>query len=455
MNEVFMGNNITARELALSMLIDILEEKKLSHYVLKEGLARNVDFIKQDRALVSRLVTGCVERQITLDYDINRFSKIKVTKMKPIIRNILRMGVYQLKYMTQIPDSAVCNEAVKLAKKRGYVGLSGFVNGILRSMIRNREQLLALPTPLSVQEEIGYVYSVPEWLSTIFINRFGVDTTKQIFHAFDQEKETTIRVNTNLICKEELMELLTKEKVVVKEGHILKEALRISQFDSLERLESFQKGYYQIQDESSMLVGEIANVKAHDQVIDVCAAPGGKALHIAQLLQGTGQVLACDKTQRKIDLVKENVERLKLTNIRTNVWDALVFNQEWVETADILIADLPCSGLGVIGKKPDIKYNMTLSTMNELAQLQKDILKVVSAYVKSGKTLIYSTCTINKQENEDNVDYLIHELGFELESLDPYLDKKLHQTTTKKGYLQVLPNEWNTDGFFIARLRKR
>lgn len=450
-----MGNNINARELALSMLVDILEEKKLSHYVLKDGLALNVDLIKQDRALVSRLVTGCVERQITLDYDINRFSKIKTTKMKPIIRNILRMGVYQLKYMTQIPDSAVCNEAVKLAKKRGYVGLSGFVNGILRAMIRNREQLLAIPAGLSEQEEIRYVYSVPEWLLTLFVNRYGTETTKEIFKAFDQEKETTIRVNSNLITKEDLIEVLAKEKVVVKEGHILEHALRISQFDLLERLESFQKGYYQIQDESSMLVGEIAGVHPEDQVIDVCAAPGGKALHLAQLLKGTGHVLACDKTQRKIDLINQNIDRLKVSNISTKVSDALVLNEEWIETADILIADLPCSGLGVIGKKPDIKYNMNLSTMQELAQLQKDILKIVSRYVKTGKTLIYSTCTINQQENEDNVNYLIEELGFELETIDPYLPEPLHQDTTKKGYLQVLPNEWNTDGFFIARLRKR
>ncbi len=454
-NEVMMGNNINARELALSMLIDILEEKKLSHYVLKDGFAMNVDLIKQDRALVSRLVTGCVERQITLDYDINRFSKIKVTKMKPMIRNILRMGVYQLKYMTQIPDSAVCNEAVKLAKKRGYVGLSGFVNGILRSMIRNREQLLSLPTGLSKQEEIGYLYSIPEWLLTLFINRFGIDRTKEIVQAFDQEKEISIRVNSNLISKEELIELLTKEKVEVKEGHILKDALRISQFDSLERLDSFNKGYYQVQDESSMLVGEIAGVKPNDHVIDVCAAPGGKALHVASLLKNTGQVIACDKTKRKVDLIDQNVNRLKVFNIRTKVWDALVLNEEWVEAADIVIADLPCSGLGVIGKKADIKYNMNLSTMKELAQLQKDILKVVSSYVKPGKTLIYSTCTINKEENEDNVNYLVHELGFELENIEPYLDDKLHLDTTKQGYLQVLPNEWNTDGFFIARLRKR
>jgi 16S rRNA (cytosine967-C5)-methyltransferase len=204
-----------------------------------------------------------------------------------------------------------------------------------------------------------------------------------------------------------------------------------------------------------MLVGEIAGVKPNDVVIDVCAAPGGKALHVAQLLGGTGKVLACDKTQRKIDLIDQNISRLKLTNISTKIADALELNTNWIETADLVIADLPCSGLGVIGKKPDIKYNMNLSTMKELAQLQKDILKVVSRYVKPQKILIYSTCTINPQENEENVNYLVQELGFELEDIEPYLNEKLHQDSTQKGYLQILPQEWNTDGFFIARLRKR
>jgi 16S rRNA (cytosine967-C5)-methyltransferase len=455
MERYAMGVDMNAREIALMMLIDILEEKKLSHYVLKDGLAKNVELVKQDRAFVSRLVIGCIERQITLDYDINRFSKIKVSKMKPIIRNILRIGVYQLKYMDQIPDSAICNEAVKLAKKRGFVGLSGFVNGILRSMVRQRDLLLKKPDNFTENDELIYDYSVPEWLVTFFIDRFGIDITKEIFQAYELKKETTIRINTTLITKEEVKRLLTKEKVNVSEGRILPLALRISEYDSLDRLESFNSGFYQIQDESSMLVGEIAGVKPNDVVIDVCAAPGGKALHIAQLLGGTGKVLACDKTQMKIDLINQNISRLKLTNISTEIADALCLNTNWIETADLVIADLPCSGLGVIGKKPDIKYNMNLSTMKELAQLQKDILKVVSRYVKPQKTLIYSTCTINPQENEENVNYLVQELGFELEDIEPYLCEKLHQASTKKGYLQVLPQEWNTDGFFIARLRKR
>lgn len=455
MESVWLGNDMNAREIALTMLIDILEHKKLSHQVMKDGLAQNTELIKQDRALVSRLVTGCVERQLTLDYDINRFSKIKVNKMKPIIRNILRMGVYQLKYMTQIPESAVCNEAVKLAKKRGFVGLSGFVNGILRSMIRQKELLFSKPAGLSVKEELKYEYSVPDWLLTLFIDRYGIEITKKILKAFDQEKETTIRVNTNLISKEQLIAVLREEKVLVKDGHFHPLALRISEFDSLDRLHSFQEGFYQVQDESSMLVGEIAGVHPNDFVIDVCAAPGGKALHIAQLLQGTGKVVACDKTQRKVDLIDQNKIRLNYQNLSTKVWDALEQNKEWVETADLVIADLPCSGLGVVGKKPDIKYNMNPGTMGELAQLQKDILKVVSSYVKPGKTLVYSTCTINPQENEENLEYLVQELSFELENIDSYLPDQLLKDTTKQGYLQVFPYEWNTDGFFIARLRKR
>ena len=454
-SEILARAYMNARELALTMLIEIVENKKLSHHVIKEGLASNNDLIKQDRALCSRLVTGCVERLITLDYDINRFSKIKVNKMKPIIRNILRMGVYQLKYMTQIPDSAVCNEAVKLAKKRGFVGLSGFVNGMLRSMIRQKESLLRKPDHITPKEELKLEYSVPDWLLDLWMNRFDIEKTKDILRGFEQEKEITIRVNTNVISKDQLIDVLLKENVKVKEGQFYPYALRISQFDSLDRLESFNQGYYQVQDESSMLVGEIAGVQKDDFVIDVCAAPGGKALHIAQLLDGTGNVIACDKTKYKVDLIHQNIERLGYHNISTKVSDALELNQEWVEKADLVIADLPCSGLGVIGKKPDIKYNMNLNTINELAQLQRDILKVVSKYVKKGKTLIYSTCTISQLENEDNVNYIVQELGYELEEINSYLPEKLNSNTTKKGYIQILPQEWNTDGFFVARLRKR
>ncbi|MDD5934387.1 MAG: 16S rRNA (cytosine(967)-C(5))-methyltransferase RsmB [Clostridiales bacterium] len=445
---------MNAREIALSMLVDILEEKKLSHLVINDGLKKAAELEKQDRAFISRLVTGCVEFKITLDYDIDRFSKVKVAKMKPLIRNILRMGVYQLKYMTQIPDSAVCNEAVKLAKKRGLAGLSGFVNGILRAMVRQKDVLMSMPEKMKEADLLSYEFSTPLWLVNFWKKRFGIENTRKILESYRAEKETTIRCDLNKVSVEKLKEILVNEGVEVEGGHILPEALRIKNYDSLERLASFAQGLYTVQDESSMLVGKIAGVKDNDQIIDVCAAPGGKSIHVAQLLHGTGHVRSFDKTQRKADLIAENASRLGIKNLTAKVSDALIPNEELKESADVVIADLPCSGLGVIGKKPDIKYNMTWDAMKELAQLQKDILKVVTSYVKPGKILIYSTCTINPMENEENVEFL-KTLGFELEDLNPYLPEKMWSETTKAGYLQVLPYQWNTDGFFIARLRKR
>lgn len=445
---------MNAREIVLDMLLGILEEKKLSHYVIKDGLSRHKELEKTDRAFISRLTTGCVERMITLDYDINKFSKVKVHKMKPVIRNILRMGVYQIKFMDQIPDSAVCNEAVKLAKKRGFTGLSGFVNGTLRSMAREKEKLNAAPAHLNEQESMSYEYSMPLWIVTDLCEAYGADKTKEILTAYLLPKRMTVRLNTSKMPASEIEAMLTKEQVKFLPGRMVPDARILEGYDSLERMDSFAKGYYQVQDESSMLVGLISGIKTGDYVIDVCSAPGGKTLHAAELLQGKGHVDARDKTESKTALINENVKRCGYDNVSVKAWDALVLDTDSVGKADVVIADLPCSGLGVIGKKSDIKYNMTKEMMHELALLQQEILKVVTKYVKEDGILIYSTCTINKEENEKNVDFLTKELGFVLEPIDSLLPKAVCSETASKGYQQILPSDCNTDGFFVARLRK-
>lgn len=445
---------MNAREIALDMIIHILEEKKPSHVVINEGLKRESNLQKQDRAFISRIVIGCVSKQITLDYDINRFSKVNVNKMKPLIRNLLRMGVYQIRFMDQTQDFAVCNEAVKLVKKRGFVGLSGFVNGILRNVVRQKDALMVPPKGLSDVEIISYEYSMPLWLCEFFQRLYGIDKTKEIFEAFEKEKETSIRCELQKNTVEELTKALESEHIHVEPGSLLSQALRISGYDSLSQIKAFQKGLFTVQDESSMLVGEISGVEKDAYVIDVCAAPGGKALHIASKLNGTGHVIACDKTEYKVELIRQNVKRLHADCVEAVVSDALVKREDFVEKADLVIADLPCSGLGVIGRKPDIKYNMNQHTMKELSKLQREILLVVTQYVKQGKTLLYSTCTINPMENEENVTF-IKDLGFELEDLTPYLPEKLRSEKSKQGYLQILPCDYNSDGFFIARFRKR
>ncbi len=444
---------VNTREIALKVLCDINQNGNFSHTVMNKTLNQYQNLSKQDRAFITRICEGTLERMITLDYVINLYSKIKVNKMKPYIRNLLRMSLYQLHYMSQVPDSAVCNEAVKLVKSKGFANLSGFVNGVLRTIIREKDAI----TYPKEEDRVNYLsvtYSMPVWILENWLREYDYSTVKRMLETFLEDKETTIRCNTSKIAIEELKVLLEQEALKVSPGRYHKEALKISDYNYLTSLQSFQAGYYTVQDESSMLVGTVAGVNAGDYVIDVCSAPGGKALHIADKLKGTGVVDARDLTLYKVGLINENIERTGYTNIKASVSDALLLDRDSIHKADVVVADLPCSGLGVIGKKPDIKYNMTREKQQDLVKLQREILKVVHSYVKSGGVLLYSTCTIHKEENIGNVMWLVKEFGYTLESLDDYLPEVLKSETTKKGYIQLIPGLHETDGFFVARLRK-
>lgn len=445
---------MSAREIALTVLIDITENGNFSHMAINRTLNQYQYLEKQDRALVTRICEGTLERLITLDYILDRYSTVKVKKMKPFIRNLLRMSVYQIKYMAQIPDSAACNEAVKLAKKRGFGNLSGFVNGVLRNIIRNPEKIVFPDEKKEEKSYISVLYSVPEWLAEQLITQYGYKAAKQFFEAAFLDNKTTIRCNTDKITTEDLKKLLEDTKVTVEPGAYLPYALKIGDYNYLSDMDSFKKGYFLIQDESSMLVGAVSGVKSGNTVIDVCAAPGGKSLHMAELLKASGQVEARDLSETKVDLIRENISRLGYQNIVTRAADALVLDGGSIEKADIVIADLPCSGLGVIGKKPDIKYNMTEKKQKDLVELQRAILGVIHQYVKKGGTLLYSTCTVNKEENIGNVRWFTERYNFRLESLDPFLPSALISETTKEGYIQLLPGIHDTDGFFIARLKR-
>lgn len=447
-------SKVNVRELSLEVLLKVLEEDEYSSAVIGQVLTVYQYLEKQERAFFTRLCEGTIERALELDYILNQFSKVKVKKMKPVIRNILRMGVYQLKYMEQVPDSAACNEAVKLAQRKGFHNLKGFVNGVLRNIGRNLDKI---SYPSREEKPILYLsirYSMPEWIVKRWITQYGLEQTESMLQASLSERPTTIRCNCDKTTVEELKELLGKEQVTVENGAYIEEALRISDYNYLQRLESFRQGLFTVQDESSMLVALAAGIKEGNQVVDVCAAPGGKSLHAAELLHGTGNVSARDLTEQKISKIQENKQRLGMKNLDVKVWDATVKDESMEAYADVVIADLPCSGLGVIGKKNDIKYKASPEGIEELAKLQRQILQVVSSYVKAGGILIYSTCTVNQTENEENMHWIEEELGFKLESLDSYIPQKLHNNTTKKGYLQLIPGIHKTDGFFLARFRK-
>ena len=376
------------RELALAILMEVTQNGEFSNKVLNQTLSKYQYLAKQDRAFLSRLTEGTIERMIEMDYIINQYSNVKVNKLKPVIRNILRLGVYQIKYMDQVPVSAACNESVKLATKKGFHNLKGFVNGVLRTISREVENIAY---PSKIAQPISYlsvVYSMPEWIIRNWLEEFSFETIEKMLQCSLTERETTIRCNTNKTTTDELRKGLMSQGVLVGDGAYVEEALRISEYDSIQRLYGFTNGLFQVQDESSMMVAHAAGIKKDDLIIDVCAAPGGKSLHVAQLLEGTGNVIACDLTEYKVDLIKQNVERLGYTNVEPRVQDALDLDDTLIDKADVVIADLPCSGLGVIGKKNDIKYNITPEKQKDLAQLQRNILHVVQHYVKKGGALV-------------------------------------------------------------------
>lgn len=425
------------RELVLGILLEVTRDGEYSHIALRNVLNKYQYLDKKDRSFITRVTEGTLEHMIEIDYIINQFSKVKVNKMKPVIRNILRSAVYQLKYMDSVPNSAACNEAVKLATKKGFSNLKGFVNGVLRNIERNLENL-TYPDETNLVEYLHIKYSMPEWILNQWLAKYDKETVETMLKDFQKEKPTTIRCNLNQMSKEQLIDELKSEGVQVEEHPYLPYALMISGYDYLGDLKCFQNGAFHVQDISSMLVSHISEPKDGDNVIDVCAAPGGKSLHMAELLKGTGHVEARDLTDYKVNLIRENILRSGMTNIDAVRWDATVLDEKSVEKADIVIADLPCSGLGVLGKKTDLKYKMTEQTQNELVKLQREILSKVKLYVKPEGTLIYSTCTIHEAENMGNVQWFLKENPeFELVS-----------------DLQLLPGVHESDGFFIAKFKK-
>lgn len=443
------------REIALDILIEILEKGDFSHTLLNRTLKMYSDLTKQDRSFITRLVEGTLERLLTLDFYINSYSSVKVGKMKPLIRTLLRLSVYQLKYMDQVPDSAVCNEAVKLAGKRGFKSLSGFMNGVLRNIARNTKEDYH---SLEKKDRTGYLevaYSTPRWIIEKWLKEYSYETVKAMLAAqFEESRGTTVRVNQSLNTTEELLEILKKENITAVKGDYNDIALKLLSYETMDSINAFSEGRFTVQDESSMLIGLISGVKEGDYIIDVCAAPGGKSLHVADLLNGSGKVEARDLTEYKVALMNENILRMGFHNITASCRDAKELDKESIGKADILIADLPCSGLGVIGKKPDIKYNMTEEKQKELVKLQREILTTVSQYVKEEGTLIYSTCTVNKDENLNNALWFVDNFPFQLESIEQYLPENISSDTKDKGYLQLIPGIHNTDGFFMARLKK-
>ena len=412
-------DSVNTRELILEILLEVTERGQYSHLVIRSVLEKYQYLDKRERAFLTRVAEGTIQRQIELDYILDQFSKVKVRKMKPVIRAILRMGVYQLKYMDSVPASAACNEAVKLAKKKGFGQLSGFVNGVLRGVSRGLDQLTYPEESVDAVKAWSVCYSMPEWIVAQWIGDYGKERTKEILAASLLEAPITVRTNLERITPEALAERFKEEGVT---------AVPLD-----------TEGLFYVQDISSMMVAEYAAPKEGDHCIDVCAAPGGKSIHLAEKLRGTGHVEARDISEQKVALIDENIKRCRLTNITAKCQDATVLDEASVRTADVLIADLPCSGLGVLRRKTDIKYRMNPEGEESLVALQRQILSVVCEYVKPGGTLIYSTCTIHTAENEGNARWF----------------EQTHPEFALDTMRQMFPEEHLGDGFFIAKFKRK
>ena len=429
-----ISSGVNTRELILEILLQIEEEGEHSHIAIRNALSKYQFLPKQERSFITRVCEGTLEYRIYIDYVIDSFSKVSVNKMKPQIREILRSAVYQLKFMDSVPDSAVCNEAVKLAQRKGFYNLKPFVNGVLRTIAR---EIGDLELPSREENEVRYLsvkYSMPEYLVEKWKAAYGVKTTEKILEDFLTERPITVRCRTHKASLREIVTSLKSQGVTVEQAPYLPYALKISDYNHILTLETFLQGKILVQDVSSMLVAEAASPKKGDHIIDMCAAPGGKSIHAADKMGDYGNVDARDVSQYKADLIND---------------------PDSEQAADIVIADVPCSGYGVIGKKPEIKYRATPQKQEEIVMLQRMILDKAAKYVKPDGTLIFSTCTIAREENEENVLWFLKNYPYRLESLDPYIPEELHCKSTKLGYLQLLPGIHKTDGFFIARFRRK
>lgn len=450
---------INVRQLVMEMLLSVTKDGEYSHIVIRDVQNKYNYLGTQEKAFMKRLFEGTLERMIELDYCIDQFSKVKVNKMKPVIRTIMRMGAYQILYMNSVPDSAACNEAVKLAQKKGFHTLKGFVNGVLRNLSREKENIVYPSQDKNFTAYASIKYSMPEWIVRLWEEQLGKEVTLQVLEGLLKEHPVTLRMRTQeQSVYQKLEEALTKQGGAMRQHPYVEYAYLLEKTDDMSELPGYDYGAFVVQDVSSMLAVEAIGISKGSRILDICAAPGGKSMLAADLLNrqavGSGSVEARDISEYKVAFMQDNFERCGLDNVKAVVWDALEPDEMLIGQMDVVIADVPCSGLGIIGKKRDIKYKMTPQAVADIVKLQEDILRRAVSYVKPGGKMLFSTCTINKQENEAHAKWLQEELGMVPVSLDDTLPTQLHSDTTKSGYLQLLPGIHETDGFFISVFRK-
>lgn len=443
-----------SREIALKILFEINEKGAYSNIELNKQLTAN-ELGDLDRGFVTELVYGAVKWKLTLDRLIAMHSNIKMSKLSPWILNILRLGAYQLLFMSKVPASAACNESVKLAGRYGHKASAGFVNAILRKIAREGMDNVIPDKETDLPGYLSVKYSYPKWLTSKYATLFNAEFAEGLLEAGNRSPDLTVRANTLRVSAEELKMELEKEGVLAEQGRFIKEALAIKSPVPIARLAAFKKGLFQVQDESSMLPAAVLAPEPGDNVLDACSAPGGKAINMAQMMNNRGKVIARDIHEHKLKLIDEAAARLGTSIVESELHDAAEPDPGHEAHFDKVLLDAPCSGLGIVRRKPDIKWARESEDIESITALQKKLLQNVSKAVKSGGVLVYSTCTILPEENEYIVrNFIESNTEFYEDDISPYIPAAL-ALHAKGCMLQVYPNRDGIDGFFIARLKRK
>ncbi|NGZ74003.1 16S rRNA (cytosine(967)-C(5))-methyltransferase RsmB [Saccharibacillus alkalitolerans] len=444
---------VTAREAALNVLAGVDESGAYSNLLLNRTL-QQAELSPADAGLATELVYGTIARQATLDYFLNLFIKSGVKRLNPWVRGLLRMSLYQIKYLDRIPPHAAVNEAVEIAKKRGHQGIASMINGVLRSVLREGDEL-KIPGDLPTNERIALQHSHPQWLVERWIAQYGEETAEAVCAANNEPPKVSIRVNPLKIGREELLRELEAEGRIVRPSELSPQGIIVESGGNMANDRLYRDGRFSIQDESSMLVAEALAPEPGMSVLDCCAAPGGKTAHIAEKMRDRGRIVANDLHEHKQGLIAEQAERLGLTSVETSVGDALSLKERFEPASfDRVLLDAPCSGFGVIRRKPDLRWAKTPDDAASIARLQRQLLAGVAELVKPGGILVYSTCTIEREENQRAVaEFLRDHAEFVAEPFD--VPALADAPQTGGAGVQILPNQFGSDGFYIARLRRR
>lgn len=427
-----------ARNIALKSLYEINIKQAYSNIVLDKFINENREKLSNlDINFISELVYGVVTWKLTLEYIIQKYSKTKIKKMSDWVKNILYLGSYQIIFLDKVPKSAAVNESVNLCKKYNFKSV-GLVNAILRKIEKSDYKEISNITNSITR--ISLKYSMPEWIVKKFCDEYGEEETANICQNLNLRPNISVRINR------------LKGKVELGEKGILEDFRTITGTKNITKTKEYIEGNITIQDEAAGLSSFVLAPKEGEIVLDVCSAPGGKTTYLAELMHNKGKIVAWDIYEERLKQVEQNAKRLGIDIIQTEVHDATKLKEEYVEKFDKILLDVPCLGLGVIRRKPDIKWNRQEEDIKEISDIQFNILKTCSKYLKRNGTLVYSTCSMLKEENDAIIEKFIKEENFETVNIEEQIPNEFSKITTN-NMVQFLPSQ-NHDGFFITMLKK-